>query len=371
MDLIYVRTDRNGSRSGYLSNFESAFDISNDLEYPTNNFEITMELPKTFDDLLWAENQISSMVYVEGTEYGGLIEGSTINIAENTITYTGRTWRGNLEQWIIEPPAGQDYLVVSGNLADSLRRLPMGNYINVENTPYNGGSYQFNRYITTFEGAINLVMAAQSNLRLAISFESNGYSGTANLSIIEARDLTSLIEVSQDYNDKIQLTITKDGNTPRELICLGPGELKDRQVLKLYADSDWNVTTTPIAGVYPVEIYDFSGSENLERDGRNHFAELIESHEQLEVSINDLDIQLSDIISAKDVLTGETVTAEIMSIVWRCQHYGEYQIDDYEYRTKIKTRRRASKNVTTIIDGGGSGTEMDSLSNLEIEELLS
>ena len=104
MDLIYVKTDENGIQtSGYLLNYEGMFEVSTDLDYVTNNFEITMELPKTKDGLLWAENEISCIVYVEGTEYGGEISGSTIDIAANEIKYTGRTWRGCLSQWIIRP----------------------------------------------------------------------------------------------------------------------------------------------------------------------------------------------------------------------------------------------------------------------------
>lgn len=335
MDLIFVRTDANGSTSGYLTNYEAVFDVSTDLDYVTNNFEITMVLPSDKADLLWAEGEISTIVYVDGTEYGGLIDGSVISIADNTIKYTGRTWRGCLDQWIIEPPSGQDYYVVSGNLADSLRTLPMGDFIEVADTPYSGGTFQFNRYITTFEGATNLITAAQANLRMSIVWESSGNSGTATLTITEARDLRNTIEVSQDYNDKIQLTITRDGNTPKELICLGEGELKDREVIKLYADDDWNVSQVPIAGAYPVAVYDFSSSENLLADGRKHFLELIHNHEQIEVTINDLDIQLSDIIGAKDILTGETVSAEITSIIWRCENFGDYQIENYEYKTRV------------------------------------
>lgn len=336
MELIYVRTDENGIKtSGYLSNFESAFQVSTDLDYVTNNFEITMELPASKDGLLWAENEISCFVYVEGTEYGGEILGSEIDIAENTIKYTGRTWRGCLAQWIIEPPAGEDYLVVSGNLAESLRTLPMGTWIRVADTSYSGGSYQFDRYVTTFEGATNLLTAAQANLRMAFSFESDGYGGEAVLNIIEARDRRNEIEVSQDYNDSIQLTIVRDSNTPRHVICLGSGELRDREVVHLYADENWNVSTTPIPGAYPVETYEAAGSGALEADGRKHFLELIHNHEQIEVNINDLDIQLSDIIGGKDVLTNETVSAEITTIIWRAQNFGDYQSETFEYKTRV------------------------------------
>lgn len=336
MDLIFVKTDQDGIQtSGYLSNYDVAFDVSTDVDYVTNNFELTMALPEDASELLWAENAISTIIYVEGTEYGGEISGSVIDIGQQTITYTGRTWRGNLSQWIIEPPQGQDYLIVSGNLAESMRLLPMGDYIEVEDTAYSGGSYQFDRYVTTFDGVTGLLGAAQSDLRASIEWESNGYSGVAKLTITPARDLRNMVEVSQDYNDQIQLKITRDGDTPRELICLGSGELKDREVIKLYADADWNITETPIVGAYPVETYDFASSADLLADGRKHFLEIIHNHEQIEVSINDLDIQLSDIIGAKDILTGEFVSAEITSIIWRCADYGNYQSESFEYRTRV------------------------------------
>lgn len=336
MDLIYVKTDQNGTQtSGYLSNYEMSFDISTDVDYVTNYFELTMILPDDKNGLLWAENEISTIVYVEGTEYGGEISGSVINIAENTIKYTGRTWRGCLAQWIIEPPTGQDYLVVSGNVADSLRLLPMGDYIEVQDTEYSSGTYQFERYITTFAGVTGLLGATRSDLRVSIAWESDGYGGKALLTVTPTRDLRSIVEVSQDYNNKIQLKITRDGNTPKELICLGSGELRDREVIKLYADDDWNISQTPIEGAYPIDVYEFAASDDLLADGRKRFLELIHNHEQIEVSIDDLDIQLSDIIGAKDVLTDEYVSAEITSIIWRCSDYGDYQEEDFEYRTRV------------------------------------
>lgn len=336
MELIYVRTDESGVKtSGFLSHFEATFEISNDLDYVTNLFEITMELPDSKDGLLWIENEVECYVYVEGTEYGGVISGSEIDIAYNTIKYTGRTWRGMLSQWIIEPPSGQDYLIVSGNLADSLRRLPMGDWLQVADSSYTGGSYQFNRYVTTFEGASSLLSTAQANLRMRIEFNSDMYEGIATLTISEARDRTDEIEVSQDYNDRVQLRITRDGNTPRHLICLGAGELKEREVVHLYADANWNVSQTPIPGAYPVETYDYSGSSSLLSDGIKHFKEIIHNHEQIEVTINDLDVELSDIIAGKDILTNETVTAEITTIVWRVTNYGHYQEEDFEYKTRV------------------------------------
>lgn len=336
MDLIFIRRRLNGSiDSGYLQNYSGTFDVTTDTEFVTNNFEIETVLPDDPEHLLWSENGVASMVFVEGAEYGGLIEGSIIDVEQNTITYTGRTWRGHLDQWIIEPPPGQDYRTVSGNIATILRSLPMGPYIEVEDTSYSTGSFSFDRYVTTFSGVAKLLANVSADLRTSIAFQSDGTSGSALLSVTAARDLRNIVEVSQDYNNQISLKITRDGNTPKHLICLGSGELHEREVIHLYADDDWTISQTPIVGAHPVEVYDFSSSENLLDDGMKHYQELIHNHEQIEVNINDLDIRLGDIIGAKDILTGEEVSAEITSIIWRVENFGDYQTEAYEYKTKV------------------------------------
>lgn len=337
MDLMYIRNSNGVMDSGYLKHYEADFDITSDAEYVTNDFEIKMSLPNDEEDLLFLENEISTIVYAEGTEYGGEINGSIIDTDERTITYTGRTWRGTLSEWIIEPPAGQDYLIVSGNLAASIRQLPHSSWIQIADTAYTSGSYQFERYIPTFEGITGLLEAADPTLRLSIEFnEGNNYTGIATASIMPTRDLTSIVEVSQDYSENIKLRIQRDHMTPRHLICLGQGELKNRQVIHLYADEDWNISQTAIPGAHPTDVYDYSSSTNLLADGTKRFQEIIDSHELIDVAIKDLDIRLGDIISARDRLTNENVTAEITNIVWRCTDYGDHKTEEYEYKTKIR-----------------------------------
>ena len=337
MDLIYRRTNRDMTiDSGYLAHFKADFDITTDIDNQTNDFEITMILPTEYEELLWVENEVSCIVFVEGTEWGGEIKGSVIDIEENTITYTGRTWRGTLDQYIIEPPAGQDYRIVSGNIATILRTLPMNPIINVENTSYSTGTYQFNRYITTFEGVDGLLKNVNLDLRSTFAFNESLLQVEMGTSL--ARDLRSLIEVSQDYNNKIRLRITRNGNTPKHLICLGRGELAAREVIHLYADDDWTISQTPIVGAYPVETYDFSSTTKLLAEGTKKFTELIGNHKQIDVTIDDLDVRLGDIIGARDHLTGEYVSAEISKIVWRVENYGTHQFEDFEYETKVRLR---------------------------------
>ena len=339
MDLMYIRNRTDGSSdSGYLSRYEADFEITTSYESDGNDFEIKMPLPDDQEGLYFAENDISSMVFADGTEYGGIITGSIIDIGSNEITYTGKTWRGILSQYIIEPPAGQDYRIVSGNLAESIRTLPLHPMMLVKDTIYSGGTYQFNRYITVHEGIVGLLTDADPDLRLKVSFTQTDeqYDGVIELEIIKVRDLTPLVEASQDYGDRINLKITRDYNTPHHLICLGKGDLHERQVIHLYADDDWNVSQTPIAGAYPVETYDNSSSNALLKDGKKKYAELIVNHKQIEVSISDLDVELGDFISAKDHLTGESAQAEISSIIYKCSDYGSYKTESFDYKTKVR-----------------------------------
>lgn len=337
MDLIYIKKTESGTESGYLKRFEVAFDVTTDPSYDTNQFELTMALPEDREGLLWAEDGTKTIIFAEGTEFGGEISGYTIDLSDGRVKYTGRTWRGTLSQWIIEPPPGEDYRIVSGNLQSIMDSLPLSEYIDVQPTEYTVGTYQFNRYVDVFSGMSGLMEAVSADLRAGIEFhEGDNGTGAAELTFQPARDLSDLIEVSQDYSRKVQLKITVDGSTPKELICLGSGELHEREVIKLYADDDWSISTIEIPGVCPVETYDFSSSENLMSDGMKHYQELISNHRQIELVVSDMDVRLSDIVAGKDLLTGEMVTAEVTSIIYRCTNYGDRKEESYEYKTKVR-----------------------------------
>lgn len=342
MELIYRRTEGLNVREGYLRRFDADFEITTDADNPTNDFEITMELPKSTDDLLYIENEVSTIVYVDGTEWGGIISGSEIDVANNTVTYSGWTWRGLLQLYIIEPPSGQDYRMVSANtnLKTALNALPMHPMIALQNTSYTSGTsqFQYNRYITVHEGATSLLTHANASYRMKFAFDEDTLK--AKLTIGTTTDRTNLIEISQDYDDKVRLSISRDGNTPKHLICLGQGELKDRQVIHLYADNDWNVSQTAISGAYPVDTYDYSGSDALLTDGTKHYKELIENHTSVEVAVDGIDLNLGDIIAAREILTGEYATAEITKIIWKCTDNGTYKIESFDYSTKLKTHSK-------------------------------
>lgn len=341
MELMYKRTHGEDVREGFLREFDADFEITTDVDNPSNNFEITKTIPDSQEELLWKENEIATIVYVNGTEWGGEISGSTIDESKGTITYTGRTWRGMLSQDIIEPytqgQTARDYKTVAAgtNIATALQALPMNPIISVQETTYTARAFTYNRYITTHEGATNMLKNTQANLRMKFAYDEDF--GNVLLSVAPAEDRTSLIEISQDYDDRVKLEIKRDGNTPKHLICLGDGELAARTVIHLYADENWNITQTVIPGAYPVETYEYSGSEDLLTDGRKHFQELIDQHTKISVQVNGIDLNLSDIIAARERLTGEYVTAEINRIIWKCNDQRAYQTETFEYSTDVRT----------------------------------
>ena len=101
MDLIY--TNSKLIDQGVLDNY--AFDLS--FGASENDFELTLGINPILES--------GAMTYIEGTEYGGIVDGRKTTTNGETITYVGRTWHGILNSKIIEPDTGEDYLVVSGD----------------------------------------------------------------------------------------------------------------------------------------------------------------------------------------------------------------------------------------------------------------
>ena len=116
MDLIYTNASK--IDQGVLRSY--SLDLSFGEDSSENDFELT--LSNTEPAL--ADN---SMIYMDGTEYGGIVDGMRSNTESQTTIYVGRTWHGIMNSKVIEPDSGEDYLVVSGDahsvLASLINRL--------------------------------------------------------------------------------------------------------------------------------------------------------------------------------------------------------------------------------------------------------
>lgn len=80
-----------------------------------NDFELTVDklIPQ------------GAFVYLEESECGGIVDAlrDQLERGDSTLTYSGRTWHGMLENKILAPDSGQDYLTVSGNASTILGAL--------------------------------------------------------------------------------------------------------------------------------------------------------------------------------------------------------------------------------------------------------
>lgn len=66
-----------------------------------------------------------SRIMIDGTEYGGIIDDTDVDVdgGLSTVTWHGRDWHGVLASKIIEPDGNNDYLTLSGTIPVIMRTL--------------------------------------------------------------------------------------------------------------------------------------------------------------------------------------------------------------------------------------------------------
>ena len=256
--------------------------------------------------------------FVPGTEYGGLIQNMQVQEGDDSAVFTGDTWRGMMMDKIIEPPAGQDYLTVSGDANTIIATLLEGRFGSlITAVPSESGinvvNYQFDRYISLLDGIMK--MLATKNARLNIKYVQGepGAAGHVEVGAVEVQDLSETDEYSQDT--KVRFAITEINNGINHLICLGAGELKDRQVVHLYADADGNISQTKtFTGLDErAATYDYSNAESIDeliKGGTDRLKELI-SYQSFEMQIDQTVADIGDIVGGREYTTGFVIKQQI------------------------------------------------------------
>lgn len=273
----------------------------------SNDFQVRLSYA-TWDERV----QIGKLIYIPNTEYGGIIK--RIESATNTgeILLKGYTWRGYLSHRIIEPPSGEDYRIVSGELNDviaGLVSIPLFR-VSTDNTGMNV-MYQFKRYTDAANGIE--AMLASVGYRLDIRYVQTESSGHVLLQAVPAANYGDT-GFSQD--SMIDFSSIDNQMGVNHLICLGKGELKDRLVVHLYADANGNVSQTQtIFGIDEiVATFENSGAETdtLIETGTKRLNET-KSNKSFTPDLKDIntELYLGDIISGRDYITGNSVTKPI------------------------------------------------------------
>ena len=294
MDIVRADSDR--TELGLLNKIKIDIDLG--IE---NDFEIQTAI---INNCL----NVGDYFYIENSEYGGVVRDITVDTRSNQIKYNGITFRGLLDERIIEPLPGQAYRTVSGTSASIISTLLAEcdlAYIFVAepSASVNISSFQFDRYCSVLDG-LNKMLKFVGH-RLSISYQD----GFCYLGAVAIVDHSESIEFSEDGN--VTFVITKK-KPPTHMLCLGGGELEERTVVNLYLQEDGSIGLTEhYTGKDKVTyLYDFVSSDDLEADGRAQFAELLQP-EQMEMNIEDIDVELYDIVGGREYITDTYLSREV------------------------------------------------------------
>lgn len=239
MDLEYTNAQKRDIGVVQRGTLDMAFGIDE------NNFELTV--PK------WVNIDINAFIYFANTEYGGIVDG--ISAATNDIEkkYYGRTWHGILNSKIIEPEQYCDYRTLYGEANQVIQQIinliGLGGFF-VASTDDSGleiVNFQVDRYSTAYMTLLKCLKSVGA--RLDVKF----IKGKVVLSAVLVQEYSSADELDIQY---CNVGIKKMELACNHLICLGAGELKDRNVIHLFTDENGGVlpyTTTD----YPVQDSDY------------------------------------------------------------------------------------------------------------------
>lgn len=324
MDLIYTNTANEDV--GVLQDFSLDLAFGSD----ENDFVLTVA----------QENHVvkaGCCIYIQGTEYGGLIDAVTSDTGAKEVTYSGRTWHGLLNSKILEPDASQDYLIVNGEantvLASLLTRVGLTPLFIADCTvsSIKIDSFRFDRYIPCYDGISKMLASVGAKLHI----EHNG----SNV-VLSAVPIVDYTQCGVD-SDQITMKAKQTKNKVNHLICLGSGELADRMVVHLYADGNGQIsqkqTFTGIdeyATIY--EYPNVESNEDLIEEGTKRLEDLLQQDE-LSVDFTEIDdcYDVGDIVGATDYITGISISVPVSKKIVRIE--GDNVSIDIEANTEKVT----------------------------------
>lgn len=316
-----------------------------------NAFELTCA-----DGLAPAEGQL---VFVDGSEYGGIVDETSYDAgrdATGAVTCKGRTWHGVLAGKRLLPDEGSARLSVIGKagevLASLIGRMGLSGLFSAASDDTEV-SHTFERFCDGYSG---LKALAKANGR-KVAMRRRG--GKVELSLPPVVDYASKVD-----SDPLDFTLTSVHRCVNHLVCAGTGELEDRAVVHFYADAAGNVShTQSLFGVDEIAaLYDYSNAdeEKLEKEGRKKLQEY-QTQGSVEVEAHDdIDVDVGDVISARDNAHGRTVTATVAKKIVKVSR----GVATFSYEVGSETTTKTSSSGKAESGGGhaylaGKGLTLD------------
>ena len=326
MDMTITHADETRKELRYLDFFEkfdSEISIKSGATINDNSFELTLS------ERDWKENPIliGHHIFIDGTEWGGLVEKIEHDTESGSLTISGLNWRGMLIRKVIEPPFGSAYLVVSGeaNAVLSARVAAFSGLFSADTRDTGvtvSASWRYSQLLSALETTFE-----EQGLTVHIQYVA------ANQSVlIGARavvDYSGEIDLSQDYGISMKST-QGQLNSYNHVIALGAGELLDRDVLHVYRLDDGTMTTATPDWLGTAKdkaiTYDYNNPESLDDLQKGAEKRLLEytpnDGVELDPGDADIDLELGDIVGARDRLTGFSASARIVGKILKIDSSG-------------------------------------------------
>ena len=287
-------------------------------------------------------------VFIDGTEYGGVVDQASYEAgreASGSILCRGRTWHGILAGKRLLPDSGSGYLSVSGKAGDALaaliERMGLSGLFSAASDD-TSVSYTFDRFVDGYSG---LKAMAKANGR-KVAMRRKG--GKVEISLPPAVDYANKVD-----SDLLDFTLTSVYRCVNHLVCAGTGELEDRAVIHFYADGSGNVShTQTFFGVDEIcALYDCSNADadKLEEEGKKKLKEY-QTQGSVEVDAHDdIDVDVGDVISARDNAHGRTVSATVVKKIVQVSR----GVATYKYEVGSETSTKTSSSGSAEGSGGG------------------
>lgn len=316
---MVILADPNRKELGSIQNANVTVDLNGN-----RNFSVQIARSNWIPELTF-----SYFVYIPGTEYGGIIGQVLTDTTLDYVELKGHSWRGRLAKKIIEPPAGQDYKKVSGELHTVMKELiepafggNEGNvplfFVSEEDTGVTVSNYQFDRYCTLLDGVTKMLKS--KGYRLQLTFQrAAGEQGKLFIEAVQIVDYSSEIELSKDCQLNYTMEDIRDG--VNHLVVTGKGELQDRNVLHLYVQKNGSIGKTQYyTGLDEIaEVYENTSTETdeLEETSREKLQELMNKQTfKMDVAALGIDVNIGDIVGGRDYLTGMYMSKPVENITY-------------------------------------------------------
>lgn len=317
MELMYA--DKMLNDCGIIMNYSLDLSVANSKDF---QLDVSKEIIKKIERGYY--------VYIDGTEYGGIIdkiEVETANVGTETFRLSGRTWRQILNGYFIVPQG--DYVTINGSVKAAfekeLERLDLNDFIKVDISEEIIADTKFSRYCSVYEGFKSILKGLGYNLRITLK------SGSVILSAAEIGNIsTELFTTDNSYKFNAEKS-----NGINHLICLGSGELSDRIVAHLYVDRSGNISTKRwFRGLEEwAEVYENVNCDDaatLIEEGTEKLQEK-KGNEKITIGVDDYVLHIGDVVSGYEEVTKQSITAEVVDVLLKIEKHAIGEVVNIEY----------------------------------------